>query len=259
MINFFEKGEKLFNLHKLPREKLIYRVLPHFFLEIIKKYLRLNVEGIENIPKSGAALLCPNHSGYSGFDAILLGYEINRLLKRTPRVLTHHLWFINEKINIPANKLGFYEATKTNGIEGLKKKKLVMIFPEGEHGNFKPSSEKYQLQPFKRGFVRMALATQSPIVPIIILGAEETHINLTKLKFTKFLKGVVLPLPFNVIPLPAKWKIKILDPIYLPYKKGSENDTELVHEICNEIRDKMQHAITEELKNREYVYIKGVY
>lgn len=243
----------------LPKEVLIYRVVPHFFLEIIKKYLRLDVEGMEHIPKDGAALLVPNHSGYSGFDAILLGFEINKATKRTPRVLTHHLWFINKNVNIPANKLGFVEANKENGVGGLEKGELVTLFPEGEHGNFKPTSDRYQLQPFKRGFVRMALETGAPIIPVIIIGAEETHINLAKLKFTKFLRGVILPLPMNVLPLPAKWKIKILEPIHLPYKKGAENDTELVHEIASEIREKMQLALSQELKNRDYVFIDGIY
>lgn len=260
MINFFEKSsEKLFGLADLPKDVLIYRVMPHFILEIVKKYLRMDVEGIENIPKKGPAIILPNHSGFSGFDAILLGYEINRSIKRTTRVMTHHLWFLNEKINVPANKLGFYEATRENGNQILKDGHLMTLFPEGEHGNFKPSSDAYQLQPFKRGFVRMALEHQVPIIPTIIIGAEETHINLKKLKFSKFLRGLVLPLPVNIIPLPAKWKIKFLDPIYLPHKPEAINDTHLVHEIATEVRDLMQGAINEELKKREYVYINGVY
>jgi 1-acyl-sn-glycerol-3-phosphate acyltransferase len=259
MINFFEKGQKLFGLKELPTDVLLYRVMPHFFLEIVKKYLRMDVEGIENIPKKGAGIILPNHSGYTGFDAILIGYEINRQLKRTTRVMTHHLWFLNEKINIPANKLGFYEANKENGNKILKEGHLMTLFPEGEHGNFKPTSDAYQLQSFKRGFVRMALEHQVPIIPTVVIGAEETHINLKKLKFSKFLRGVVLPLPVNVIPLPAKWKIKFLEPIYLPHKPEAANDTHLVHEIATEVRDLMQGAINEELKKRDFIYIDGIY
>lgn len=260
MKNFFEKNrEKLFHLKELPSEVLIYRVLPHFLLELVKKYLRLEVEGIEHLPRSGPGIVLPNHSGFSGLDAVLLGYEINRSLRRTTRVMTHHLWFLGEKIHVPANKLGFYEATKENGDRLLREGHLLTLFPEGEHGNFKPSAEAYQLQAFKRGFVRLALEHQVPIIPTIIIGAEETHINLKKLKFSKFLRGVVLPLPVNILPLPAKWKIKFLPPIHLPHRPEAANDTQLVHEIATEIKDQMQGALQQELQKRKYVYIPGVY
>lgn len=255
MINFFKKPqEKIFNLADLDRDTLIYRVLPRFLLEILRKYFRIKVEGVENIPKKGAAIIAPNHSGYSGFDAVLLGHIIQQEAKRIPRVLTHHFWFLTETTAIPAQKMGFTEATYENGINTLKKNNLIILFPEGEHGNFKPTSKMYQLQEFKRGFIRMAIERQCPIIPTIIIGAEETHINLSKLKLTKFLKGYVLPLPLNVIPLPVKWKIKFLEPIELPYKPDSVNDQDLMHEIAQEIQEKMQEAIKKEIRKRDSVF-----
>lgn len=251
MKNFFEKPtEKLFGLNELDKETLLLRVMPRFMLEILRKYLRLSVEGIENIPRRGRVLITPNHSGYTGFDAFILANEIYKSLSRIPRVLTHHLWFLTEATSIPARKLGFEEATTANGLHLLKKNNLVILFPEGEYGNFKPSSKAYRLQEFRRGFVRMALTTQTPIVPTIIIGAEETHINLKQLKFAKFLTGSVLPLPLNIIPLPAKWKIKFLDPIHLPYKPSAAHDAELVREIAQDIQDRMQNAINIEIGKR---------
>lgn len=251
MIGFFKKpNEKIFGLASLDRETLIYRVMPHFLMEIMRKYFRLEVEGIENIPKRGPALIAPNHSGYSGFDALLLAHTLHRETKRLPRILTHHFWFLTKTTAIPAQKMGFTEATFENGLQALKKNNLVVIFPEGEQGNFKPTSEMYQLQEFRRGFVRMALATKAPIVPTLVLGAEETHINLSKLKFTKYLRGVVLPLPLNVLPLPVKWKIKFLPPVYLPYKPEAADDRDLVLEIAAELQEQMQDALAEEIQKR---------
>lgn len=249
MINFFGKSrQKIFQLKELDKETLIYRVLPHLLMEIMRKYFRLEIEGAENIPRRGAAIIAPNHSGYSGFDALLLANSVYREAKRVPLVLTHHLWFLTKTTAIPAQKMGFTEATYENGISALEKNHAIVIFPEGEKGNFKPSTKMYQLQDFKRGFVRMALETQSPIVPVLILGAEETHINLSQLKFTKFLRGTVLPLPLNVIPLPVKWKIKFLPPIYLPYKANSISDKDLVHELAADIQELMQDALRDELQ-----------
>lgn len=255
MINFFEKqAQKIFKLKELDRETLIYRVLPHLLMEIMRKYFRLEIEGIENIPRRGAAIITPNHSGYSGFDALLLAHSVYKEAKRLPRVLTHHFWFLTKTTSIPAQKMGFTEASFENGIAALEKNNVIILFPEGEQGNFKPSSRAYQLQDFKRGFVRMALQTQSPIVPCLVIGAEETHINLSQLKFTKYLRGTVLPLPLNIIPLPVKWKIKFLTPIYLPYKASAANDRELVHEITTEIQELMQDAMNDEMKKRGKIF-----
>ena len=137
-------------------------MLPRLLMEIMRKYFRLEVEGIENVPRRGPALVTPNHSGYSGFDVFILSQILTTEAKRLPRILAHHLWFLTKTTSIPAHKLGFTEATFDNGLSALRKRNLVVIFPEGEHGNFKPSSKMYQLQEFKRGFVRMALITQSP-------------------------------------------------------------------------------------------------
>lgn len=251
MINFLKKpNEKVFNIFSLNKDELLYKVFPRLFMEILKKYFRLEIEGLENIPKHGPVLIVPNHSGFSGIDALLLSYILQQNTKRIPRVLTHHLWFLTDKTALPAQKLGFIEANYENGVKLLKKNNMVVLFPEGEHGNFKPSSKKYQLQEFKRGFIRMSLATQAQIVPTIVIGAEETHINLKKLKFTKYLRGLVLPLPLNVIPLPAKWKIVFLKPISLPFEANKVNDSELCHELASEIQEDMQKTINKIVSQR---------
>lgn len=247
-------NEKIDRLKELNYEHLVFRAMPHFLMEIMRKYFRLEVEGVENIPKRGPALIAPNHSGYSGFDALVLAHEIQRATGRVPRVLTHHLWFFSKTTARAATKAGFIEANMENGLKHLRKHNLVMIFPEGETGNFKPSTKRYHLQEFRRGFVRMALEAQCPIVPTLIIGAEETHINLRELKLPKALANITLPLPLNVIPLPVKWKIVFLKPIQLPYQPGAANDEELVHEIASEVREEMQQALSHEVAKRESIF-----
>lgn len=236
------------------KDQLLFKIIPRFFAELIRRYLRVEVEGLEHIPKAGGAIVTPNHSGFSGFDAILLNYILSEQTQRSPRIMTHHLWFLTPTTSIPAQKMGFVEATYDKGVELLKRKNLIVLFPEGERGNFKPSSVMYQLQEFRRGFIRMALETKSPIVPCLIVGAEETHINLSQLKFTKFLRGPVLPLPLNIIPLPAKWKIIFLEPILLPYSKEAVSDNDLVHELAEEIQEKMQERLLLEVRKRTSVF-----
>lgn len=251
---FFKDSEKIFNLKALDKDRLMYRVMPHLLAEIMTKYFRMTVEGVENIPKTGAGLVTPNHSGYSGFDAFLLGHHIHKATQRTARILTHKLWFINQTTAIPMQKMGFIEATKKNGVKELEKNNLVVLFPEGEYGNFKPSSKAYHLQKFKRGFIRMAIAQQCPIIPTLILGAEETHINLARLKFTKYLRGTILPLPLNVIPLPARWHIIFMEPIYLPYSEKQLGDRELIADLSIDIRERMQARLSHEVNKRKNLY-----
>lgn len=256
MINFFRKpNEKVFNLAQLDSDALLYKVFPRFFMEVLKKYFRLEIEGVENIPRTGPVIIAPNHSGFSGFDALILAYIIQQQAKRIPRVMTHHLWFLTEKTALPAQKMGFIEATFENGMALLKRNNVVVLFPEGEHGNFKPSTKRYQLQEFKRGFVRMALKTGAPIIPTLVIGAEETHINLQQLKFSKFLRGLVLPLPLNVIPLPARWKIIFQKPIQLPFGPDKIDDSEICHDLANEIQESMQKKLNKEIKNRKSSYL----
>jgi 1-acyl-sn-glycerol-3-phosphate acyltransferase len=255
MINFLKKpNEKIFELQKLSRDVLLFRVFPRWIMELVRKYFRLEIEGIEHIPKKGAAIILPNHSGYMGIDAALLAHIITQNAKRIPRVLTHHFWFLTETTALPAQKMGFTEATLRNGLAELKKNHVVVLFPEGEAGNFKPTEKMYQLQEFRRGFVRMALDTGAPIIPTLVIGAEESQITLSNLKLTKFLKGLVIPLPLNVIPLPTKWKIVFLEPIVLPFTKKSLRNETLVREICDEIQEKMQKAMNAELKKRKSLF-----
>lgn len=255
MIHFLKKSsDKIFNLKNLDRDTLLFRVFPRFVMEIMKKYFRLQIEGAENIPKKGPVLVIPNHSGFSGFDAMILAYVIQSESKRVPRVLTHYFWFLTKSTAIPAQKLGFIEATTENGVRLLQKNNLVVLFPEGEKGNFKPSSKMYELQEFKRGFVRMALQTQATVVPALIIGAEETHINLSQLKFTKYLRGLVIPVPLNILPLPVKWKIKFLPPIDLPYPPSASADAELVHDIAQDVQEKMQKTLSDELRKRNSIF-----
>jgi 1-acyl-sn-glycerol-3-phosphate acyltransferase len=237
---------------QISREELAFRLIPGFTLEVIRRYLRVETEGLEHIPETGPAIIIANHSGYAGYDAVMLANEIKRGRGRVARLIAHKLWFFGKPIKVVSEKMGLVEADMNRCLDVLNKREPIIIFPEGEAGNFKPSHRRYRLQEFKRGFVRMAMITGAPIVPAIVIGAEETHINLSQIRLSKYVIGTVIPVPLNVIPLPVKWKIKILPPIYLHDCTAADAmNREKVFHVTKRIRHLLQRAIVQELRRRK--------
>jgi 1-acyl-sn-glycerol-3-phosphate acyltransferase len=229
-------------------------------LESFRKYFRVEVHGLEHIPKRGRALIAPNHSGCSGLDAVMLTYLLQQNLPRIPRVLTLWTFFRAFPFFAPvAQRMGLKPASTDNGVSLLRKNNLVVCFPEGERGSFKPTAKRYRLQDFKTGFIRMALVTGAPIVPCVIIGAEETNINLGTIKIAnkKKKRETLVPVPFNIlVPLPAKWDIRFFAPIDLSGYRQYADDRAKLKEIAQEIRAKMQAQVDRELSRREYVYVR---
>ncbi len=239
----------------LAPDELAYRVLPSFLLELITKYLRVTCVGLEKIPKKGPVIVIANHSGFMGFDALMIVHQIHGKLKRLPRIIAHKMWFIRPEISVPARKMGLVPATMDNGFKILERGQCLLLFPEGEEGNFKPSSQAYKLRRFRRGFVRLALRTGAPIIPSFVIGAEESNINLSQIRWAKHVIGIIVPVPLNVIPLPARWHIEFLDPIYLPKDPEKAEDIEYVTKLSREIRHQLQKQLHQHLKERKTIFL----
>lgn len=237
------------------REEFAYRVLPGFFLDIITRYLRVKLEGVSNLPKRGPFIVIANHSGYMGFDAMILGHQIYNLRKKVPRIIAHKLWFLRPEIAVRAEKMGLVPATYENGREILESGEALLLFPEGEEGNFKPTASRYRLRRFRRGFVRLALATGVPIVPAVVIGAEETHITLSQIRWAKEVLGIIIPVPLNVIPLPAKWKIVFMKPIVYAKAPEKVDDMAYVTKKSREVRLLLQKELHRQLKVRKRVFL----
>ncbi len=253
---FFGKAiSKALNATGISKEDVAYKVLPHFLLEIFTKYLRVSSEGEEHLLKRGPFIIVANHSGFMGFDALMIGHQIYLHTKRVPRIIAHKLWFLRPEISVHAKKLGLIPATLGNGLKILKKRQGLILFPEGEEGNFKPTKYRYRLRRFRRGFVRLALQTGAPIVPVAVIGAEETNITISQIRWAKQLLGVIIPVPLNVIPLPVKWHIKFMEPIYLEKSEEKANDMEYVTRVTRQIRIKLQRELHAQLKKRERIFL----
>ena len=165
------------------------------------------------------------------------------------------------------NRLGGVRACQENAQRLLDDDQLVAVFPEGIKGIGKLYRDRYKLQRFGRGgFIKLALRTRAPIVPVAIVGAEETHPMLTKV--TWFAKSVGVPYvpitptfpllgPLGLLPLPSKWYVRFGEPLDLPAEHGPEAapDRILVNRLAETVRARIQTMIDETLEHRKSVLL----
>jgi len=246
--------------------EVIDAVLP-FAQFLYKTYWRVEMRGLENIPDTGRALLVANHSGQLPFDGMMLatGVLLDHPVQRITRTL-YATWFPTlPLISDLFVKCGQVLANEDNGIRLLEQEELVAVFPEGYKGVGKLFKDRYQLARFGRGgFVRMALKAKAPIIPVSIVGAEETYISIHKSNFMAKLTGFpyfpispTFPLMglLGLIPLPTKWYIDIGTPIPMDtHKANAANNMMLVSQLTDQVRNVVQEMVLERLSNRRSVF-----
>lgn len=219
-------------------------------LRALRAYFRLRVEGIERIP-DGPAILVANHTGWSGLDYAMLFLSVHDGARRTPRVAVHPSYFRMAPMRPRAEKLGFYEVSVQTSMKILDEKGLVCFFPEGEDGNFKPVWKRYQLQPFKPGFARVALASLAPIVPVSIIGGEDASPTAGRLTPLEDILDVPIPIPLSLLPLPAKWRIHVNEPLDPHrYLEAGTPDDDVAEAIAQDVRELLQRDVRRQLDER---------
>ena len=237
-----------------------------FFEFMYKKYWRVQMSGVENIPAEGRALLVVNHSGQLPWDGAMLGTGV--MLEHPNQRLVRNLyatWFPTLPFfSDILVKMGQVMATEDNGIRLLEQDELAAVFPEGYKGVGKLFKERYRLARFGRGgFVKMALKTRAPMIPVAIVGAEETYISLAKSNvmakitgFPYFPISVTWPWlgPIGFIPFPTKWTIDVGEPIPMDhYGRDADQSLVLVSQLTDQVRNIVQDMIYARLAKRRSV------
>lgn len=222
---------------------------------LYSRWFRVEVEGAAHVP-AGGALLVANHAGALPLDGPMLHEALGRERPDLPdsRWLAEDQVFYAPLLGTLFNRLGAVRASPDSATRLLGEGRPVLIFPEGIQGIGKPFRDRYRLQRFGRGgFVKLALRTRRPILPVAIMGAEETLPLLGKLPGG--LLGVpyvpVTPLP---LPLPAKWRIRIGEPIAVP-AGAKETDLSVVESLVDATRNTIEHMLRELLGARGGVFL----
>jgi 1-acyl-sn-glycerol-3-phosphate acyltransferase len=143
----------------------------------------------------------------------------------------------------------------------LGRGQCVLAFPEGVRGMNKVYADAYQLQDFGLGFMRLALASRSPIVPFSVVGSEEQAPAIANLSSLGNMLGMpafpitlTWPLlgPLGLIPLPARYHIEFGPPMHFTGNANDEN--EVIEEMVAEVKDTIQTMVRRGLAERESIF-----
>ncbi|MEA2332849.1 MAG: hypothetical protein QOH58_2987 [Thermoleophilaceae bacterium] len=232
-----------------------------------RHWFRAEVEGIENVPATGGALLVSNHSGALPPDAAMIAKSIREehAHPRPLNITVEHFFkgFPGFSMLIP--KIGCVAAHPANVQRLLwDEEQLVLVFPEGRKGTEKLYKDRYRLRRFGRGgFVEAAMRARAPIVPVCVVGAEEAAPVFAQLGLFKRLTGLLY---FPVTPtfphlgllgmlgyLPAKFKIRFLEPIRFD-EEGLHEDKALVQTVAHDVRARIQENLWDMIAQRRSVW-----
>ena len=245
----------------------IRRVLP-IWRAALGTYFRGEVRGMDNIPPSGPVLLVGNHSGGTLIaDTFVFATEFYSHFgpQRRFHQLAHDV-----AARIPATGLsrwGTVAASHDNAHRAFDKGAPVLVYPGGDYETFRPSWHSDRVDfGGRKGFIKLALEREVPIVPVVAIGGQETALFLTRGERAARLTGwadltrikvlpVALAPPFGVsvldlptrIPLPAKITIEVLPPIDLAKRFGPDP----AHgDVYDEITGEMQEVLSEMQEER---------
>lgn len=240
-------------------------------------YFRPKVRGLEHIPAEGPVLLVGNHSGGTLIaDTFAFGHAFYTHFGADRRFhqLAHDLVFAVPGLG-SLSAYGAVPASQENAERALDAGAALLVYPGGDQETFRPSWDSGEIQFADRsGFVRLALAKDVPIVPVVAIGGQETALFLTKgqglarfLGLDRRLRLDVLPIqlgpPFGVtvldfpgrIPLPSQITIQVLPQLELAERFGPRPGERSVYEA---ITDQMQQALDELSEERDLPVVGSV-
>jgi 1-acyl-sn-glycerol-3-phosphate acyltransferase len=251
------------------RSETAFRLADPILNFYYRYWFRVELEDVENVPRTGGALLVANHSGALPPDApmIMHGIRTEHPEPRPVYMLGEH-WFKGYPgVGLLTNKIGLVPAHPANAQRLLADEgKLALVFPEGQKGSRKLYWQRYKLRRFGRGgFVRTAMRAGVPIVPVAVVGAEEAMPIFAHVPLLQRMTGLIyfpvnhafphFGLAAGLMYLPAKFKIRFLDPVDLSgYGPDDADDVALVQSIAEDIRGAIQLEVDRLVASRDSVW-----
>jgi 1-acyl-sn-glycerol-3-phosphate acyltransferase len=235
---------------------------------IYRHWFRAEWDGLDKIPRDGGALLVANHAGAIPSDAPTIMHGVEQELGRPVYGLADYLFRTIPVVGTMWARTGGVPAHPDNAYRLLRQQRhLVLVFPEGTKGTGKLFKDRYQLRRFGRGgFVEIAMRAGVPIVPIAVVGAEEsmptlwkspTAAKLTRLPYFPVTANMLAfgPLLGPFVYFPAKFKLKVLDPVTMDVAPDQDRYSRShIMDVSEGIRQSLQETLLAMLADRSSVW-----
>ena len=234
---------------------------------IYRHWFRADWDGLEKIPTTGGALLVANHAGAIPSDAPCIMHGIETELGRPVYGMADHMFKGMPLVGTLWSRAGGVAAHPENAYRLLREEgQLALVFPEGTKGPGKTYAERYRLRRFGRGgFVEIAMRAGVPVVPIAVVGAEESMPIIFKSATLARVLGIpYFPITANMLLLgplgllayfPSKFRLQVLDPVTFDVPPDQERySRSRVMDAAEQIRLDLQDAIYEMLRRRRSVW-----
>ena len=223
-------------------------------------YFRTVVRGIERVPV-GRVLLVSNHSGQFPLDGMVIGAsmfldaEPPRIIRSMVEKWTQTLPFVGTAFS----RIGQVVGVPENARRLLDLGEAIVVFPEGARGISKPFADRYKLTDFGLGFMRLALETDTPIVPISVIGAEEQFVSFGNVETLAKAFGMpsfpLIPqwlVPGGQMPLPTKYRITFGEPMF--FDGDPDDDDAVIEEKVARVKGTIQSMLNRGLKERRAIF-----
>ena len=249
------------------RSEHMRSIARRMYQPVYERWFRATWEGLEHIPTDGGALLVANHAAAVPSDAPVIMHGIETELERPVYGLADQLFKSLPVVGTYWARLGGVVAHPDNAYRLLREQnQLVLVFPEGSKGPGKTWNQRYRLRRFGRGgFVEIAMRAGVPVIPIAVMGAEESMPILFKLpSVAKAIGAPYFPITANMafgplgalVHFPAKFKLRVLEPVRF---EGVEPDQprysrSRIMDESEAIRQQIQEALFDMLRQRRSVW-----
>jgi 1-acyl-sn-glycerol-3-phosphate acyltransferase len=222
-------------------------------------WFRTEVHDVQNVP-DGRALIVSNHSGQIPLDGVVIALcmALDSERPRFPRAMLERFVATLPFASVWFPRVGQVLGTPENARHLLEKEEALIVFPEGVKGISKAYADRYKLAPFGPGFMRLALETNSPIVPVAVIGAEEQYPSIADLKPLARLLGLpALPIIPQLLvgmwaPLPTKYRVYFGEP--LKFDGDPDDDDATIEEKVWVVQATIQSMVNRGLKERRAVF-----
>ncbi len=224
------------------------KVVFSLFSGIYNQYFRVKTEGIENIPAKGPVLIIANHSGQLPIDGTLIGYALatRKNAPRMPRAMIERFFPTVPFLGNFLNQIGAVLGDPVNCAKMLENNEAVVVFPEGIRGSGKLYRDRYQLKRFGNGFMHLAMKYNATVVPVGVVGCEETIPAIANIKpLAKMLGVPYVPIALPII-FPAKVHLNFGKPMKFEGGDVSEEEvTRRVEQVKSVISDLIDKGLSE--------------